>query len=263
MTNSAVTTATYTISPPTITSVSPTSGAAGMQVTISGSDFGSAQGTGAVWLGSTLGTVVSWSDTQVVATVASNATSGTARVRQGGAWSNAVPFNVNTATISTVTPVERRARNPGDHHGLRLRRGPGQRPSVAWHRDWRGTKLERYPNCRSGGQLDRPPATRSVLQNGVMSNAVPFAVNTLHITSVSPVSGGSGTSVTITGTGFGASQGSGMVLLGSTDWPGCQLERHAGGRHGSLHALTGVARIQQNGVWSNALELHRAGGETA
>ena len=104
MTNSAVTTATYTISPPTITGVSPTTGAAGVQVTISGSGFGSAQGTGAVWLGSAAGTVVSWSDTQVVATVGSNAASGSARVRQLGTWSNAEPFNVNTATIEPVTP---------------------------------------------------------------------------------------------------------------------------------------------------------------
>ena len=37
---------------PAITSVSPTSGSAGVQVTISGAAFGSAQGTGSVWLGS-------------------------------------------------------------------------------------------------------------------------------------------------------------------------------------------------------------------
>ena len=60
---------------PSITSLSPTSGAAGAQVTISGSNFGPAKGTGAVWLGSTYGAVVSWSDTRVAATVASNSTS--------------------------------------------------------------------------------------------------------------------------------------------------------------------------------------------
>ena len=63
------------------------------------------KGNGAVWLGSTYGTAVSWSDTQLVATVASNSTSGTARVRQDEAWSNDVPFTVSIATISTVTPA--------------------------------------------------------------------------------------------------------------------------------------------------------------
>ena len=89
---------------PAITSVAPTSGAAGVQIAIFGSGFGPSRGTGAVWLGSTYGTVASWSDTRVVATAASNSTSGTARVQQGGAWSNAVAFNVSTATISSVTP---------------------------------------------------------------------------------------------------------------------------------------------------------------
>ena len=64
--------------PPSVTSLAPTSGVAGGQVTISGSGFGSVQGAGALWLGSTLGTVVSWSDTQIVATVAyGEATNGT------------------------------------------------------------------------------------------------------------------------------------------------------------------------------------------
>ena len=68
---STVGTAVYTIQAvqPSITGVSPTSGTPGTQVTISGSGFGSVRGTGAVWLGSTVAAVVSWSDTQVVATV--------------------------------------------------------------------------------------------------------------------------------------------------------------------------------------------------
>ena len=105
MTDSAVTTATYAISTPTIASVSPTAGAAGVQVAVSGSGFGSAQGTGFVMLGSTLGRVVSWSDAQIVATVAPNATSGTVQVEQIGAWSNSLPFNVSTATIASVMPA--------------------------------------------------------------------------------------------------------------------------------------------------------------
>lgn len=102
--NSTVATAVYTITPPTIISLSPTSGAPGVQVTIYGSGFGATRGSGAVWLGSTYGTVVSWSDTQVVATVASNSTPGTACLQQGGAWSNSVAFTVTTAAISDVSP---------------------------------------------------------------------------------------------------------------------------------------------------------------
>lgn len=54
---------------PNIAAVTPTTGVAGAQVTITGTGFGSSQGSGKVWLGSTYGVVVSWSDTQVVAAI--------------------------------------------------------------------------------------------------------------------------------------------------------------------------------------------------
>jgi len=54
-----------------------------------------------------------------------------------------------------------------------------------------------------------------ILQSGVLSNSVSFALNTPHIMGVSPTAGSPGTVATITGTGFGASQGSGSVRLGT------------------------------------------------
>ena len=71
-----------------------------------------------------------------------------------------------------------------------------------------------------------------VLQNGVMSNAVAFTVNTPQIASISPVSGAAGTSVTFTGSGFGTTQGS--VTLGSMAGQVQAVERHAGDRLGGL-----------------------------
>jgi hypothetical protein len=143
-------------------------------VTISGSGFSTAQGSGQVWLGTANGVVQSWSDTQVVALVANGSTSGNAKILQNGVWSNAVPFNVSTP----------------------------------------------------------------------------------HITSVSPGSGSAGTSVTITGTGFGSFQGTGgAVVLGSiagqvVSWNDTQVVAAV-----ATGSLTGIVRIQQNGVWSNALSF--------
>ena len=48
--------------------------------------------------------VVSWSDTQVVATVASGSTTGTAQILQGGVWSNAEPFTIVIQTSLRVVP---------------------------------------------------------------------------------------------------------------------------------------------------------------
>ena len=240
------------IIPPNISSISPATATAGVSVTISGSGFGTSQGSGTVWLGSTYATVVSWSDTQVVATVAANSTSGTARVRQNGTWSNSVTLTVNTAMISNVAPA---SGAPGTQvtitgSGFGAAQGTGQ--------VWLGTAngvVQSWSDTQVVAQVAAGSASGNaqVLQNGVWSNAVPFTVNTLTITSVSPASGGAGTSITIAGTGFGASQGSGTVQLGSTagqvvSWSDTQVVATV-----AATALTGIARIQQNGASSNAI----------
>ena len=92
-----------------------------------------------------------------------------------------------------------------------------------------------------------------VLQNGVMSNAVAFTVNTLQIASVTPASGAPGTSVTTTGAGFGSSQGSGIVWLGSTAGQVTSWSDTAVVATVASGAVSGIARIEQNGVWSNAV----------
>jgi hypothetical protein len=71
--------------PPVITSASPTSGGAGAQITIAGSAFGFEQGTSVLWVGTKPGTVVTWNDTQIVASVGTGSMSGTAQVRRNDA----------------------------------------------------------------------------------------------------------------------------------------------------------------------------------
>jgi hypothetical protein len=249
---------TFTVNPPPppiITSLSTSTGAANTQVTINGSGFG-AQATGAVWLGSNpAGTVVSWSDLQIVATVACNATSGTVRVRQGGAWSNASDFTVNTATISTVAPDNG---VPGVTAVTITGTGFGA-VQGAGGQVWLGTAngvVQSWSDTQVVATVGMGATSGSVLilQGCVMSNAKPFTVNRLHIDDVTPNSGLPGTLITITGTGFGASQGiGGVVWLGSTagqvvSWSDTQVVATV-----AATALTGVAKIQpQNGAWSNA-----------
>ena len=61
-----------------------------------------------VWLGSTAGQVVSWSDTQVVATVASGSLTGIARIQQNDAWSNAFGFWVMPPGSNAVAQITSR-----------------------------------------------------------------------------------------------------------------------------------------------------------
>ena len=147
-------------------------------MTITGSSFGAAQGSGQVWLGTSPGIVQSWNDTQIVARVADDSDSGNLQV----------------------------------------------------------------------------------LQNGNMSQPIPFTVNKLHIGDISPTSGASGTSVTITGTSFESSQGTGTVILGSAaghvvTWSDTQVVATV-----DASSVSGVARIQQNGQWSNAKTFTVLGG---
>jgi uncharacterized protein (TIGR03437 family) len=94
--NSKTFTVTSTPVGPSITSASPTSSLSpGTQVTISGNGFGAFQGSGIVILGNKFGVVVSWADTQIVATLAQGPQTGLVKVMQNGIWSNSVPLTVS------------------------------------------------------------------------------------------------------------------------------------------------------------------------
>ena len=176
---------------PAITNVAPASAAAGTTVIITGSSFGAVQGTGAVWLGSTPGAVVIWGNTQIVATVASNSTSGSAQVQQGGALSNSVVFTISTATITNVTPpsVLPGAQVTITGSGFGAPQGSGQ--------VWLGTAYG-VVQTWSDTQVVATVAAGSmsgnvqVLQNGVWSNAKPLSIDALNLTSIYPTSGASG-----------------------------------------------------------------------
>ena len=202
---------------------------------------------------------MSWSNTQITATVASNAQSGNAVVQQSGIFSNAVTFSVNNATISSLTPT---SGVPGTMvtvtgSGFGAAQGTGQ--------VWLGTAngvVQSWSDTQVIAEvaIGATSGNATVLQSGVMSNSVPFTVNTLQITSVSPTSGASGTSVTITGNGFESYQGNGSVLIGSIDgqvtaWSNTQIVATV-----ATGSVSGVVRVQQNGALSNAIKFTVPGG---
>lgn len=254
--SSTVVTVTPAVTPPapSVTSVSPTTGAAGTQVTITGSNFGATQGTGNLWLGSTLGMVVTWSDTQVIAKVATGSITGIAQIQQAGISSNPLPFNVNTPIISSITPTS------GLAGTLVTINGTGFGTAQGTGQIWLGTAPGAVTSWNDTQILVTVAAgsatgTAQVLQAGVVSNAVPFAVNTPSITSITPTNGIAGTSVSITGSGFGSAQGSGIVWIGSAQgvvasWTDTQVVATV-----ASNAVSGIVRVQQNGIWSNALSF--------
>jgi hypothetical protein len=95
----------FTVSPsaPSITSLSPTSGAVGTSVTITGTNFGSSQGSSTVAFNGTAATPTSWSATSIVVPVPSGASTGNVVVTVGGLASNGSAFTVTAGSESMVT----------------------------------------------------------------------------------------------------------------------------------------------------------------
>ncbi|HKR26366.1 MAG TPA: IPT/TIG domain-containing protein [Acidobacteriaceae bacterium] len=89
----------FTVTGPQVASLSPASGAIGTAVTITGSNFGSSQGTSTVTFnGTNATTIVSWSSTSIVADVPSLATTGNVVVTVSG-----IASPTSSSTVFTVT----------------------------------------------------------------------------------------------------------------------------------------------------------------
>jgi hypothetical protein len=82
---------------PAITIVNPTGGPVGTSVIISGSNFGSSQGTSTITFNGTTATPTSWSTSSIVAPVPAGATTGSVVVSVGGVASNGVAFTVTAS----------------------------------------------------------------------------------------------------------------------------------------------------------------------
>jgi len=83
--------------PPSITSISPTSGPANSSVTVTGSGFGIPQGTSTIQFNGTVATPFSWSDGSIIVPVPIGATTGPVVLGSGGLNSNGVAFTVTPA----------------------------------------------------------------------------------------------------------------------------------------------------------------------
>lgn len=205
------------LSAPSITSVSPGTGAVGASVAVTGNNFGPTQGSSTISFNGTVATPTSWSATSIVAPVPSGATTGNVVVYAGGVNSNGVSFTVVPGpTISTISPgsgsVGASVTITGSNFGTT--QGAG---SVSFN----GTAGA--PSSWSTTQIVVPvpsgATTGNVIVNtsGVNSNGVSFTVLPVpSITSLSPTSGPVGASVTISGNNFGATQGSGTVSFNGT-----------------------------------------------
>src|SRR5262249_30297313 len=196
---------------PQVTSLSPAYGVVGTQVTINGAGFGATQGSNPIYFNGTQPTVNSWSATQIVATVASNTTAGPVKIYVNSVSSNQdVVFNMPNPVITGISPSSGTLGTTVQINGHGF--GATQGSSVM---SFRGTNANATVTAWSDTQITvavpqnavTGPATVTV--SGVASNGVNFSFIPPQITNISPHTGGVGSSVTISGSGFLPTQASG------------------------------------------------------
>src|SRR6266480_1285584 len=202
---------------PAITSLSISTGAVGAAVTITGTTFGSTQGTSTAKFNGTTATVTSWGASSIAVTVPSGATTGNVVVTVSSQPSNGVNFTVVPAPSITSLSITTGAvgaavtitgSNFGSTQGTSTVKFHGTTASPT---SWSATSIAvSVPSGATTG-------TVVVHASGVDSNGVNFTiVPAPSITSLSVITGAVGTAVTVTGSNFGSSQGTGTVTFNGT-----------------------------------------------
>jgi hypothetical protein len=239
---------------PSITSLSPTSGPEGTLVTVTGTNFGGTQGTSVIKFNGLVAAVTTWSNTQITVAVPRGATTGNVAVTVGGVASNGKAFTVTGAlTITTISPtsgpegtlVTVTGTNFGATQGTSTLKFNGL---VSATTTWSNTKITvAVPRVATTGNV-------AVLVNKVATNGITFTVTgALTITSISPTSGAVGTLVTVTGTNFGATQGTSTLkfnglVSATTTWSNTKItvKVPSGATTGNIAVL--VNKIASNGI---------------
>jgi hypothetical protein len=200
-------------STPTITSLSIVSGNEGASVTITGTNFGASQGTSTVQINATLVTCGTWSATSLVCTIPTPATTGGISVTTSDGTSNSLTFTVTphltslSVTTGIVgTSVTATGTGFGATQGTSTFTFNGTACSASSWSDSSATCA--VPAAATTGNVN-------ITQGGNASNSISFTV-TPNISLLNPTSGVVGTGVTITGTTFGATQGSSTVKFNGT-----------------------------------------------
>jgi len=200
--------------PPSISSLSPTSGPVGSSVTITGTNFGTTQGTSSVTFNGTTAIPGSWSATSIVVPVPSGATTGNVVVTANGSSSPGSAFTVlPTPSLTSLSPTSGAVGSSVTITGANF--GSTQGSSTV---KFNGTTAT--PTSWGSGSIVVPVPTGATTGNvvvtvsGIVSNTLGFTVPLgLNITSLSPTTGSIGRFVTISGSGFGATQGTSTVSL--------------------------------------------------
>ena len=212
---------------PQITSVSPSRVQYNQVVTVTGINFGSSRGSSSVRIGSVAipsSSFASWSNTIIRFRVPTNIRSGNLTVRTSAGTSNAIPLEITSPYLASVSPSSVK---PGDRLTLtganfRSSRGsgyvlfaPNVRPTASDYVTWSDSRIVvKVPaRAQSGDVKVVTGAGASGTKRIVVESVSP------QITSMSPRQVLYDQVVTVIGINFGSSRGSSSVRIGSVAIP--------------------------------------------
>ena len=189
-------------------------------MTITGTNFGATQGTSTVTFNGTTATPTSWSATSIVV-AGPGGRDDRQRRRHGrrpGEQRRELHGRTDRADADEPVADERAGRHASvTITGTNFGATQGTSTVHVQRDDGDADELVGDEHRRRRSRRARRPATSSVTVGGVASNGVSFTVAAPPtMTSLSPTSGAVGTSVTITGTNFGATQGTSTVTFNGT-----------------------------------------------
>jgi YD repeat-containing protein len=240
-----------TTGPPSITAVTPSSGTAGASVTITGTNFGAVQGTGKVTFNGAAASITSWSNTSIRATVPVLVSSGNVVVTSGdGTASNGVSFTIPAPSIGNISPDSARPGTSVTISGTNFGSLPG---SLTFN----GTAAS--PITWTNIQIVTPiPAGATtgpvIVTQGGTSNSPAFTViPPPNIRGIAPTSGPVNTMVTISGSGFGLSQGNGSVQFNGVSAPAFSWSDSSIVVPVPGMATTGTVLVNVGGINSNGI----------
>jgi YD repeat-containing protein len=203
---------------PTVSTLTPNTGATGSAIVIAGTNFRSSQGSSTVTFNGVAATATSWSTSSITATVPSTATTGNVVVTVGGQASTGVVFTVTSApSISTLTPgtgavgssITIAGSNFGPSQGNGSVKFNGTAATVT---SWSASSI--VATVPTGATTGNVVVTAA---GGIASAGKSFTITSApSITSLSPNTGAVGSSITVAGSNFGATQGNGNVKFNGT-----------------------------------------------
>jgi hypothetical protein len=215
----AVSSATVTVtSGPFITSVTPSSAAVGVPVTINGFNFrGRNTSKSLILFGLSTGTVTSWNDTQIVGKVPGLSTRTYAlsvvALAASTQASPGIAFDVVAPRLDSIAP----SAGPAGITALLYGGNFGPLDSTRTRVLFAGTTAQIYTWSDSVIKVDVPAAStgavavqveRQTTDGGdVLSNTLYFTMQGMLLSSVSPSTGPTGRIITLTGASFGAIDG--------------------------------------------------------